>query len=375
MPSGPQHGPRPLFFSGGTALNGISAALKQYTHNSVHLITPFDSGGSSQELRRAFDMPAVGDLRSRLVALADEGEKAQRAARDLSSHRFPSDAACSRLESEFQQLLDGAHPLMADIDAVVRSQMLGMLAIVAGNMPSDFDFRKASVGNLILAGGYIAHGRELAPVLEWMSKTMGVLGTVRAIADVNLQIGVKLDDGSRIIGQARFTGKETAPIRQAIRSMFLSDGTSEISSEHVHLPMENAELVDTADLICYPPGSLFSSVIANLLVQGVGRAVAGRQVPKVYVPSLGSDPECFGMTLYDQVAAILKTLRRDAGADCPARELISLVLTSEKGQTGDVARRLSDEHGISCEFLDVADTMQPDRYDSERLCHALVSLM
>lgn len=70
--SAPHLGPRILFFSGGSALNGISRRLKQYTFNSMHLITPFDSGGSSQTLRQAFDMPAVGDLRSRLMALADE---------------------------------------------------------------------------------------------------------------------------------------------------------------------------------------------------------------------------------------------------------------------------------------------------------------
>ena len=67
----PELGPRILFFSGGTALNDLSRVLKRYTHNSIHLVTPYDSGGSSAKLRNAFDMPAVGDLRSRLMALAD----------------------------------------------------------------------------------------------------------------------------------------------------------------------------------------------------------------------------------------------------------------------------------------------------------------
>ena len=49
--SAPHLGPRVLFFSGGSALNGISRQLKTYTFNSIHLITPFDSGGSSQILR------------------------------------------------------------------------------------------------------------------------------------------------------------------------------------------------------------------------------------------------------------------------------------------------------------------------------------
>ncbi|MEG6550492.1 2-phospho-L-lactate transferase CofD family protein, partial [Desulfocurvibacter africanus] len=67
----PELGPKVLFFTGGTALKALSRRIIDYTHNSIHLITPFDSGGSSAKLRAAFDMPAVGDLRNRLMALAD----------------------------------------------------------------------------------------------------------------------------------------------------------------------------------------------------------------------------------------------------------------------------------------------------------------
>ena len=53
----PELGPKVLFFSGGSALNPLSRRLINYTHNSIHLITPFDSGGSSAVLRKAFGMP------------------------------------------------------------------------------------------------------------------------------------------------------------------------------------------------------------------------------------------------------------------------------------------------------------------------------
>ena len=52
----PELGPCVVFFSGGTALTGISRELKRYSHNSIHLVTPFDSGGSSAKLRKAFAM-------------------------------------------------------------------------------------------------------------------------------------------------------------------------------------------------------------------------------------------------------------------------------------------------------------------------------
>ena len=67
----PDEGSRILFFSGGTALAPVAAELSRHTRNAVHVITTFDSGGSSAELRRAFDMPAVGP--DTLTAMADNG--------------------------------------------------------------------------------------------------------------------------------------------------------------------------------------------------------------------------------------------------------------------------------------------------------------
>src|SRR5688572_20780353 len=85
----PELGPRILFFSGGTALRPLSRALKLLTHNSIHLITPFDSGGSSAALRRAFGMPALGDLRNRLLALADETVRGNPRVFRLFGYRLP----------------------------------------------------------------------------------------------------------------------------------------------------------------------------------------------------------------------------------------------------------------------------------------------
>ena len=90
-------GPRPLFFSGGTALRRLSQELVHYTHNSVHIITPFDSGGSSAKLRRAFHMPAVGDLRNRLLALADRSPSGDPAMCRLAASRFPATGDAERL--------------------------------------------------------------------------------------------------------------------------------------------------------------------------------------------------------------------------------------------------------------------------------------
>ena len=85
----PELGPSILFFSGGSALNGVSHVLKNYTHNSTHMVTPFDSGGSSAKLRKAFSMPSIGDLRSRQVALANETVTGHPEVYKLFTYRFP----------------------------------------------------------------------------------------------------------------------------------------------------------------------------------------------------------------------------------------------------------------------------------------------
>src|SRR3954466_10320020 len=96
----PELGPRILFLSGGSALRPLCRVLKQYTHNSVHLITAFDSGGSSAKLRQSFAMPAIGDLRNRIVALADESVRGNPQIYRLFAHRLPGASSRAQLAEE-----------------------------------------------------------------------------------------------------------------------------------------------------------------------------------------------------------------------------------------------------------------------------------
>lgn len=365
-------GPRILFFSGGSALNGISRRLKRYTFNSMHLITPFDSGGSSQILRQAFDMPAVGDLRSRLMALADETVLGQPDVYALFSHRLPKEGRQQDLRADVARMVQGKHPLMSAIAKPMRQLIQTQLGRFVEQVPGDFDYRNASIGNLILAGGYLDNGRALDPVLFLMSKMVDVRGTVRAIADVNLHLGVELSDGQKIIGQRHISGKEVPPIDSPITRCFLSDGEAELPADEVPLPKRNRKLIEQAEVICYPPGSLYSSVITNLLPSGVGRAVARRRVPKVYMPSLGRDPEALGHDLADQVSAILAPLRKDAGPQTTPRALMTHVFCDESWSETQCAR-VTSRHGIPCHRLPLSRGDAP-RYDVDMVSRLLVSL-
>ena len=170
----PEFGPRIFFFSGGSALKETSRVLKHYTHNSIHLITPFDSGGSSAVLREAFHILGVGDLRNRLMALADESDLGSPDVAALFSHRLPADGEHLELSREFESLVRGEHPLVRAVPRSLRQIIRTHLRKFGQKMPASFDLRGASIGNLILAGGYLVNQRDIESVLYLFSKLVSV---------------------------------------------------------------------------------------------------------------------------------------------------------------------------------------------------------
>ncbi|MEO9530909.1 GAK system CofD-like protein [Roseibium sp.] len=370
--SNPKLGPRLLFFSGGSALNGVAQKLKRYTHNSIHLVTPFDSGGSSQGLRLAFNMPAIGDLRSRLMALADETVLGHPDVFRLFTHRFAKKAAQADLAGELNAMIAGSHPLTGAIEQPMRALIQNQLAAFRAVCPKSFDLRGASIGNLILAGGYLNQNQELEPIIFLVSKLVGVQGTVRAVTDDNLHLGAELASGEVVIGQHLLTGKEHAPLSSPIKDLFFNRSLKGRNPAGAVFADRNRSLMQTADLICYAPGSFYTSLIANLLPEGVGRAIASRTVPKVYVPSLGQDPEAGDLSLADRVHTLLAFLHRDAGADCPAYRLLNFVVVDRSvpvSETEAITAR-----GIAVLRLDLVSRTSAPYYDPEPLCEALVSL-
>lgn len=327
----PELGPSILFFSGGTALKKASRELIKYTHNSIHLITPFDSGGSSAVIRKAFDMPAVGDIRNRLMSLADQTVQGNPEIYDLFAHRLPKNMEQDELRRELIRLADDKHQLISRIPDPMRKIIRNHFHQFLGLMPDDFDLRGASIGNLVLTAGYLGNRRQMDPVIYLFSKLAEVCGVVRPIINKSLHIAARLQDGSVVIGQHRITGKEVEPLSSPIEEVWLTETLD--STEPVEAPVRKKikRRIAEADIICYPIGSFYSSVIANLLPQGVGKAVALNTCPKVFVPNTGHDPETFGMSVVDQVARLQKYLM---GSGAPSRKdvLDYVIVDTANGQ-------------------------------------------
>ena len=98
------------------------------------------------------------------------------------------------------------------------------------------------------------------------------------------------------------------------------DLVEHLDPEAVQEPQEceidivSSELIASADVIAFPMGSFFSSLLVNLLPRGVGRAITQRHCPKVYMPNTGRDPEMYGYkNLLECALVIIDTVRKDAG--------------------------------------------------------------
>jgi len=374
----PELGPKILFFSGGSALRTFSEVLAGYTHNSIHLVTPFDSGGSSAELRRAFAMPAVGDLRARLLSLADDSVTGHPEISALFSHRLAVRNGKVSLEQSLEDLSNGKHSLLKAIAEPMRSLIQSYIAEFRQQMPSCFDLSDASVGNLILTGGYLLHNRSLDPIAFLFGQLIKTRGIVRTTTDADLQLEVELENGRTIIGQHRFTGKETAEIDSPIRSIKLSGEADDVDTlDASRVCKETRKLIDSAELLVFPPGSFYSSIIANVLPKGVGKAIHKNPAPRVYVPSLGTDLETLGMTLVDQTRVLGDYLTARVSDGRPRKSGIDFLLFDSRllEVSDSQIENIRNNLGVQVIDVDLAkNDIDLNRNDDVKLAEALLAL-
>ena len=235
---------RVVAFGGGTGLSRLLMALRKVDRpmQVTAIVAVSDDGGSSGRLRRVLPMPAMGDARACLSALAGNTARA------------------ALLE---QRLRHG--PL-------------------AGH----------AVGNLVLAGLWRKSG-SLTEALDRLRERIDARGRVVPCTESNVRLIARRTDGSRVDAQC-----ELSRHRGRIERVWLDPpaDTSPEASEVLH------EL-SSGDLIFFAPGSLFSSLIASLLPRGLAEAVAGSPARRVGIANLAPQPgETDGMEIDDEQRAI-----------------------------------------------------------------------
>lgn len=372
----PELGPKILFFSGGSALKKLSQELIHYTHNSIHIITPFDSGGSSATLRAAFRMPAVGDIRNRLMALADQTFQGNPEIYTLFAHRLSNQAETQELQQMMESIVSGNHSLISCIAHPMRKIIRHHINIFYQNMPASFDLRGASIGNLVLAGGYLSYDLHLDPVIYIYSKLVQVRGTVRPVVNTPLHMAAELQTGEMILGQHRITGKDCPNLAARITDIYLTSTLKQYNPVSVSIREKMTTLIQDADVICFPMGSFFSSILVNMLPDGVGRAISRNPCPKIFIPNMGKDTELLGYTIMDQIHILLKYLLKDCADNSSVNDVLTYVLIDKSRMDYPNASEVDSlgKQGIRILGVDMVHAEDEAIIDEKKLIPILLSL-
>ncbi len=200
-------------------------------------------------------MPAVGDLRQRLMALADESVLGNSAICRLCAHRLPLDGSGNEHRHELATIISGDHALALGVPPTAHSVVARLLRALLEARSHDVDLRGACVGNLLLAGGYLESDRDLLSALSVFSALVSAQGIVRPIVNDHAHLFAELENGRVLMGQHELTGKEALPIESPVRHLFLSRRAGHYEPANVVLGDDNRALITSADLICFAPGA------------------------------------------------------------------------------------------------------------------------
>ncbi len=302
---------RAVAIGGGTGLPLVLACLVAYGYETTAVVTVADDGGSSGWLRRELGMLPPGDIRNCLVALAEPGN----ALADVFQYRFPSGEG------------------------------------LAGH----------ALGNLIIAALTDMHG-DFARAIEAASDLLGTRGRVLPSTLADVVLFAEDRAGETVTGQAN-VARSAVPLRRV---------HMEPSAPPAYPPV--LEAIASADLVVIGPGSLYTSVIPNLLIDGVAEALRATNGRVVYVCNVANQRgETTDMNALDHVRALLEHGLSDAIDDVLAHDtdVTPLPAGVSAVEAGAETRRVIQALGINVLATDLALLTNPLHHDPALLCAAL----
>ncbi|NLY51097.1 MAG: YvcK family protein [Firmicutes bacterium] len=313
-----RRGPRVVALGGGTGLSTLLRGLKEYTDYITAIVTVTDTGGSSGRLRDELGVLPPGDIRNCLVALADTEPL---------------------MEKLFQYRFKGGTGL-------------------AGH----------SFGNLFLVSMTEVVGDfELA--IKETSRVLAVRGRVLPSTLSSVTLEAEYTNGRRARG-------ETNIVRPGMRIRRLSLDPADCQP----LP-EAIQALEKADLSVLGPGSLYTSVITNILVKDIAVAIRSSSAVKVYVANVMTQPgETEGYTVADHVEALIEHGGRGivdwvlANNQRVAPELLSRY-RREGAEPVKISRRSLARFGVQLKEAPLLAEEEVARHDPARLSRAILEIM
>lgn len=340
---------------------------------SVHIVTTFDSGGSTARLRESFAMPAVGDLRNRLLALANR-RKVPPAVLELFGRRFSLEISRTEAQNLFVSLLENSKTWQG-MPEETAELLRRSLQIFRERMPGGFNACGASVGNLMLTGAYLENGRDLGAAISLFSAVLQIQGTVFPLCDASLNLGAILINGELIVDQHLFH-KSPAPIKDIFLAVAHDVNFDHLISCSPPTFPGVLEEIGRASLVCLPMGSFFSSVLPHLLPVGMAAAIQASSAPKVFIPNSGYDPELRNVDLETQIRHILL---RASEAEPSAGTMLDYVLVDKQCgryqvENWKALEKWLDTIGITLVDRHVVDCKNAQRHLPDALLEALADL-
>jgi uncharacterized cofD-like protein len=235
---------RIVAIGGGTGLSALLHGLKRYPVDITAVVTVSDDGGSSGRLRRDFDVLPPGDIRNCMVALSED------------------EALLSRL---FQYRFHAGHGLKGH-----------------------------SFGNLFLTALTEVIG-NFSDAVKASSEVLKIAGRIYPSTECDVTLEAILEDGSHVRGETRISHSRRRIVKVRLNPARCRPHPDTLAA------------IAEADLITLGPGSLFTSVIPNLLVQGISQAIRRSPAIKAYFVNLMWQPgETINFTASDHIRAIQK---------------------------------------------------------------------
>lgn len=246
-------GPKIVVVGGGTGLSTMLRGLKNYTDNITAIVTVGDDGGGSGKIREDFGMLPPGDIRNCILALADTEPIMEK----LLQYRFKEGS------------LEGQ-----------------------------------SFGNLFLAAmAGISDNFEEA--VQRMSSVLAVTGKVLPVTLDDMKLVATLENGDKIEGESRIPDEAIAR-KSRIKKLM-------INPKNAKPLVEALKAIEEADAIIMGPGSLYTSIIPNLLVTDIADTISNSKAIKIYISNIMTQPgETDDFTAFDH----LKTLMHYGGKNC-----------------------------------------------------------
>jgi len=314
-----ERGPKIVAIGGGHGLSNLLLGLKEYTSNITAIVTVADSGGSSGRLREEFNIVAPGDIRNCLVALADSSALMG----DLFQFRFSTN-----------------------------SQLQGH-----------------NFGNLFLTAMVQLTGGDFEKAVKESSKILAIRGKVIPSTVHNVHLIAEYLDGTQTHGEAKIP---KAGVQ--IKRLFLTP-------EDCAPTQEALDAIASSEIIILGPGSLYTSVIPNLIIKGVAEAIATSSAFRIYVCNvMTQEGETEKYSASDHVRAIVEHTNPKVIDACIVNNAIaphhmlsryqsenSFPVKADVDKIKDLGYRVVGE-----DLLSITDYV---RHDSAKLTKALISLI